>query len=79
MTTSSFDRGPPSSGGTGGTHIFDMQQVTRKATAQPNTISPARWTATPAPLILDCSTTPEAMMRAAVAGESRQLGDNLTT
>src|SRR5262245_1341386 len=55
-----------------------MHQVTRKATAQPNTTSPARWRATSAPLILDCSTTPEAMTRAAVAGASRQLDDNLT-
>src|SRR5215471_6138108 len=56
-----------------------MHQVTRNATAQPNTTSPARWRATSAPLILECSTTPEAMMRAAVAGASRQLDDDLTT
>src|SRR5262245_25027379 len=55
-----------------------MHQGTRKATAQPNTTSPARWRATSAPLILNCSTTPAAMMRAAVAGASRQLADTLT-
>src|SRR5262249_62088375 len=59
--------------------IFDMHQVTRKATAQPNTTSPARCRATSAPPILDCSTTAEAMTSAAVAGASRQLDDDLTT
>src|SRR5262249_61278236 len=79
VTASNYGECPPSPGAPAGAQIFDTHRVTRKATAQPNTTSPARWRATSAPPILDCSTTAEAMIRAAVAGASRQLDDNLTT